>query len=166
MRNVHRSLSSDKRVELAVYLVFRNRVESGGRLVKDNHRRVAVQRPGDRGFLPLSARKVGAVLVKALVEHGVKPVRELLRVLPQSRKFQHALQFLVVRLFSESNIFTQAERKQLKILKHNGKQPAVLLLGILLDIHAVNQNFALRNIVQPAQQLDERSFSRAVQPNN
>ena len=58
--------------------------------------------------------------------------------------------------------FAKRHRKQLKILEHNGKDRLIFLILVFSDIDAIEQDFALRRIIQAAKQLDKRGFARSV----
>lgn len=71
VRDIDRGLSADQRMELAVNLIFRNRVKRCRRLVKDDNRCVFIERSGDRKLLLLAARRLNSLFIKGLKQHRI-----------------------------------------------------------------------------------------------
>ena len=67
-----------------------------------------------------------------------------------------------VNIRSGRHILPEGESEQAEVLKHNGEQRLILRIVIFSDINAVEQDLALRRVIEPAQQLDERRLTAAV----
>ena len=160
--DVDRGPVADDLVELLVDLHLGDRVERGGRLVEHDERRVHVERAGERDLLRLAARDLHALLVEVLVELRLEAVRKLREAVAETSLLQAGLCALGVVLHGGRHVLAEGEGEQLKVLKHDREQRDVLVVVVLADVDAVEQDRALGGVVEAAEQLDERRLARAV----
>ena len=60
------------------------------------------------------------------------------------------------------HIRTQRLADELEILKYHGKYSHVIVIAVLADVDAVEQNLPLLRVVQAAQELDEGGLAAAI----
>ena len=140
---------------------LRLRVQSGGRLVEDQDRRVLQDGPGDADALPLSAGElaapiadVGLIALLARLNEGmgVGDACRLLHLLTGSP------------LHAERNILIEGIIEKDRLLVDVAHQPAQIAEACLPHIHAINQDLPLRHVVEAGQQIDQRALARSRLP--
>ena len=156
------ALRADRAAEIPVELVFRDRVERGGRFIEHQKRRVPVQRPRKRELLRFPAgqrravrRKLSRKIRFRSVPHSGKPFSE-------ARADKAVLRTLPVVFRRSRDVLSERQCGKGEILKHDAEQRAVLPLVKRPDIRTVQENSALRRLIETAQELDERRFPGAV----
>ena len=100
--------------------------------------------------------------VKIAVKHRVEAVRHAQKTFAEPGLPQADLRPRAVNIRSGRHILPEGESEQAEVLKHNGEQRLILRIVIFSDINAVEQDLALRRVIEPAQQLDERRLTAAV----
>src|ERR1044072_618283 len=62
---------------------------------------------------------------------------------------------------SEAAIFRNRAREEMDVLQHQTEQPAKIFQIELADVHAIDHDAALADVVEPQQQIDKRRLARA-----
>ena len=164
MRNEDDRVLLERPADMRVELIFGNRVERGRGFIHHRDRGAAEEGAGDGDLLRLAAREVDAPLVKFARERRVNAVVQFGKAVAEGRLVQRGGHARAILLGAD------AARH---ILRHRGGEDFVILkdrrnLGAIggeivgADVGAVVQDFAVRHVVEPHEQLDERGFARAV----
>ena len=113
------SPSAGDLVELPIDLVFRHRVERGGRLVEHDERRVFIKRPREGDLLCLAAGDLHARLVEVLIQAGFQPLRHPVEAFSETSLPQAGHSPLPVIFRARGHILPEREGKQAEILKND-----------------------------------------------
>ena len=129
-------------------------IERRGRLVEQDDRRAAQERPGDRQPLALAAGE----LQPALADDGVEALRHALDEFGAARLLGGAIDLGVARLrLAVAEILEHRAVEQRDVLLHHGDILAQAFLGDLGDVLLVDQHVAAVGIVEA---LDQREHGR------
>ena len=153
-------------VELLVDLRLGNGVKGSGGFVQNDEGRVLVKRPGNGDLLRLAAGNLHAVLGKILVKHGVQPLGHGRQPVAETRVHKGFRRPRPVVLGAARHIFSQRLGQELEVLKHHGENLHIVLIVVLADVDAVQENFSLLRVVQAAQKLNKGGLAAAVFAND
>jgi hypothetical protein len=133
-------------------------VQRAGRLVEQQDRRVAQDRPGEGDPLALSAGQLHA----ALADHGVEAVRQRVGELRDVRRLGRAADLGVggVRP-GERDVLPQRAVEHRRVLRHVRDQAAQVGLAQPADVLAADQDPAGVDVRHPQQQPGERGLAAA-----
>ena len=131
-------------------------VECAGRVVQQQNFRVAGQRAGDQQALPLSAGQVRALRVQVRVQ-SVRQLQQIRRL----RVVNRPVYALLGNLASQHDVLVRGVGVHHVGLERNAEHAVQRLGGNLLDVHAVDQNFALVHVVEAHQQKQNRALAGA-----
>ena len=149
-------------VEPGINLRLGDGVQSGGGLVQDEEGGVLVQRPGDGDLLGLAAGDIHAVLCQVLVQPGVQPIGHGVQPVAEPGVLQALLRPGPVVVCRAGHVLPQGQGQQLEVLKDHGEDAHIVVVAVLADVDAVEQNLPLGGVVQAAEQLDEGGLAAAV----
>ena len=153
-------------VELLVDLRLGNGVKGSGGFVQNDEGRILVKCPGNGDLLRLAAGNLHAVLGKILVKHGVQPLGHGRQPVAEARVHKGFRRPRPVILGAARHIFSQRLGQELEVLKHHGENLHIVLIVILADVDAVQENFSLLRVVQAAQKLNKGGLAAAVFAND
>ncbi len=136
------------------------RIQRRGRLIQQQDRRIAQNRPRDRHTLPLPARQPHPLLAQERVE----PLGQLGEE-PGMRRHRRRPHLGVRRIGAPiADILPAIGAEDHRVLRHHPDQPAQRRQLHRGDIHPVDQNPPRGGIVEPLQQLKDRRLPRARRP--
>ena len=110
----------------------------------------------------LAAGDLYTVLNQILIKIGVFLIRQALYSLLNVCIFKAGIKPIRIQCRACANIVLEGNRKNFEILKNNRIEIYNTLLGICLNVFAVDENFAVGHIIQAAHQLDKGGFAAAV----
>ena len=142
-------------------LLFGQRVQCRCCLVKDQERRLAQQRAGNRQPLLFTTGQAHAHLADGCVQ----PFRGLVQQVGASRLLHGGDDFSIAGIgFDHPHVLAQAAGKQVRLLRHKTDLAAHLVVAQLGGGNAVVENLTTARRVQTHQQLDQRRLARAGRP--
>ena len=153
-------------IKFFIYFSFRNGIKSCSRFVQYNKRGILINSSCNSYFLSLSAGNDNSLFIEILVEISIQTFWHCGKAIVKSGFLQSTFYFFFVIIDFGGYIFSKSQGKEFEVLKYHGKNHHIFFVIIFSDIDSVKKNFPFCRIVKPTQKLDERSFSRAVQPNN
>ena len=153
-------------VELLVNLRLGDGVKGSGGFVQNDEGRVLVKCPGNGDLLRLAAGNLHAVLGEVLVEHGVQPLGHGRQPVAEARVHESLCRPHPVVIGAARHIFSQRLGQELEVLEHHGENLHIVLIIILADVNAVQEDFSLLGVVQAAQELNKGGLSAAVFPDD
>ena len=131
-------------------------VETGGRLVEDQDRRLANERACERDPLPLASGKRAS----PLAQHRVVAVGQLVEELVDTRRRSRRAHLLVARVGTPvANVLGDREPEQDRFLPHDRDLRAQRVEGEIAHVEPVDRDPALHGIVEPRNESDERRLS-------
>jgi len=113
------------------------RIERGGRLIKDDKRRILIERAGQRDLLRLAAGNLHAVLLKILVKRSVQSLEHFFHPLGKACLIDASPHLIFLIIERSRNILSQREGKHAEILKDDGEKRLIFLIVIFFDIDPV-----------------------------
>ena len=149
-------------IELTVDLRLGDGVQRRRRLVEDDKGRVLIERAGNGDLLRLAAGNLDTVLGEIFVKHGVQTLFHRCKTVCEACIDQSLLCPVTVIFHAARHIVAQGLADELEILKYHGKYSHVIVIAVLADVDAVEQNLPLLRVVQAAQELDEGGLAAAV----
>ena len=145
--DINCSLIARDLVELCVDLRFSHRVQGGGRLIQHDERCILVQGPGNGDLLGLAARDGHAILVQIFIKAGVQPLGHPGQPVGKARFLQAVGGTGDIIMLGRGNILAQRQGEQLEILEHHREDIHVLIVAVLTDVDAVEQDDTLGGVV-------------------
>ena len=142
VRDIESSLVSHERMELSVYLIFRNRIQRGSGLIQNNDRCIFVKCPGNSQLLLLASGRLHTVLLKNLKHPRIGSLRQLWHHTVQFYQPDQLIQPFRIRILKR-NVLSKRKAKHLKILKYRRKLLHVFLIIILFYITPIQQYLSL-----------------------
>src|SRR5919205_505517 len=138
-------------------------VQRAGRLVEDEHRRVAQDRPRDRDALLLAAREP----VAALADHGVVAVGQRGDERVDLRRARRGLELLVARVgLGEAQVVADRRVEQVRLLRDEADRPGQGAEGEVAHVDPVDRHAPGGRVVQPGDEIAERRLARAGLPHH
>ena len=142
MRDDERRAALHQLLELLLDLALELRVERRSRLVEDQDRRIAQQRPRNRDALPLATRQQRA----AVAHHGVEPARQLLgELVDAGRAAAAAVICARIRGQAEGDVAADRVVEQHDVLAHEAHLPAQVVEPVLAHVVPVEQDARRRS---------------------
>src|SRR5207237_7211376 len=127
-------------------------VERARRLVEDEDRRVAQDRPRDRDPLLLAAGEA----VAALADDGVVALGQRRDHLVDPGGPGRSLDLLVARVgLREAEVLANALVEEIRLLRDDADEVAQRREAQVADVDAVDRDAAARNVVQPGSEIAE-----------
>ena len=160
MADVNRGLVSGNVTKLAVNLRLRHRVQGRCGLIQDDKGGVLVKGPGNGDFLSLAAGNIHAVFIQVLIQVGVQA--EGFQPVAEARLHKALPGTVPVVAGAGGHILPQRHGKELEVLEHDGEDCHVVVVAVLADVDAVEQNLPFGGVVEPAQELNKGSLAAAV----
>ena len=160
----HRRLAGAQLLEAPEHLVFGTGVESGGRLVEDQHLGLAHVGAGDGDLLPFAAGQLDAVL-EALADHLVVAAgqaRDHLVGLAAVGGPRDAFVVGARRDPADRDIVAGRQVVADEVLEDDAHAAAQFVEPVVAQVASVEQDAALVGVVEPRQQLHQRGLARAV----
>ena len=153
----------DEALQGLLDLVLGLGVHRTGGFVQDEDARIADQGPGDRNALALAAREPAA----ALAHFSVVPVREVHDKPVRIGRARHRDDLLAGGFRpAVRDVLGDAAMEEQRLLQHDADLRPQLLLQGLLEGDAVDENLAVRSVVEPRDQVDQSGLARAAGPHD
>ena len=167
VRDEDRRLVLPQPVKLVKYLLLRHRIERRRRLVKDQNIRIAVKRPCYRELLPLTARKLESLRLKYPHKRRVVALRQLLYILVGTALacgFLYLLRIKGLLNISEMYILRYREGILPEILEYYSEHRVEIFNIVFTKVLPVKKDNTLGRVIEPCQELYQRSLTGTVQP--
>ncbi|ABA50513.1 hypothetical protein BURPS1710b_1039 [Burkholderia pseudomallei 1710b] len=141
--------------ELEPHLHAQRRIEVRQRLVEQEHLRLARDRAADRDALPLPARQLPGL-----------PVEQVIDMQDPRRLLDRVVDLLLLRareLQAERHVVVERHVRIERVrLEHH--RDAALRARHVVDLRAVDQQLAARNLLEPRDHPHQRGFAAAARP--
>src|SRR5471032_2345291 len=143
-------------VERLLDFLFRLRVDRGGGLVEDQDARIDQQRAGDRDALALAAGQA----LSALTDHRVVGLRQAQDEFVRVRGARGGDDLFARRFrFAVGDVLGDGAEEQEGLLQHEADVAAVVRHGEGADVDAVEHDGAFGDVVEAADQVDQRALA-------
>ena len=148
-------------VERLLDLLFGRGVDRGSRLVQDQDARIDQQRAGDGDALALAARQ----RLPAFAHQRIVAVRQAQDELVRVGRARGGHDLLARGLgLAVGDVLGHRPEEQERLLQHHADVAPVPGNGQCADVDAVHLDRALRDVVEAADQVDQRALARAAVP--
>ena len=162
MGDINRGLTLDKEIKATVDFVLGNRVERGSRLVENDNGCILIKCPRKRELLRLAARDFNTVLIQILIKICIFLIRQAFCPVFNVCIFKAGIKPVAVKIGASANIVSERNGEYFEILKNNRIKIYDAVLCVVLNVNAVNQNFAVGHIVKAAHQFNKSCFAASV----
>ena len=156
--NHERGAARHEAVHALLHQRFGARVDRARRLVENQHGRIGHGRAGDGEQLPLALREVCTVAR----EHRPVAVRQAADEAVRVCQLGGGHAFLVGGVQPPvADVVHHRAGEQVGVLQHDAERTAQVRLLDLVDVDAVIADFAVRNVIEPVDEVRDGRLSRA-----